>query len=584
MHANISADHVLHSLNIGIIVTDAAGLVLYLSEQANSYLGLEVEQSIGIFIADLLPFTGAQILDCLETGNPKHRLQIKDKKVDLWIDISLIYQGEQIQGAACSFIPLGKLENTDQCLNSYEDLSRQLNTILDCSADGIWVVDHETRVINLNKAAEKFNGIRAQDVIGKTVVELVDEGLFDRSISVEVLKTKGQVSIFEKAKRTDKILLYTGTPSFDENGNITHIVVNERDVTQLNNLREELEQSRMIAEKFKDELAEKSLRDFKAQGIIADSKEMWQIMEAVLKLARIESSNILMLGDSGTGKGLLAKFIHQNSNRCKKPFIQINCAALPETLLEAELFGYEKGAFTGAREQGKAGLFELAHEGILFLDEIGDIPLPLQAKLLKYLDDHQIIRLGGTRSHKIDCTVIAATNRDLESLVREGGFRRDLFYRLNTFTLKIPPLRERPADIFELANYYLGKYNTAYDQKKRISQKGLEALLAYPFPGNVRELKNILKRAVVMSESQMLDEFIIANVAGDEKHKAPAVSRNKSVGSLTAAVEGVEKDVLKMAMVQCKTTRAMAARLNVSHATVVRKMQKYGLARSSGKN
>ena len=329
----------------------------------------------------------------------------------------------------------------------------------------------------------------------------------------------------------------------------------------------------MIAEKFKDELIWKSVLDYKAQGIVADSKEMRQIMDAALKLARVEASNVLLLGKSGTGKGLLAKFIHQNCSRKINPLIQINCAALPETLLEAELFGYEKGAFTGASEQGKAGLFELAHRGVLFLDEIGDLSLPLQAKLLKYLDDHQIIRLGGTRSHMIDCMVIAATNRNLEKRVSEGKFRQDLLYRLNTFTLKIPALAERPADILELVNHYLKKYNEAYHQKKRISQKGYAALLQYSFPGNVRELKNILKHATVMCESKVLDDFIAESLP----HNQPATNRqNKKTIKLLRLADAVaktERNLIKTARAQCRNTRGMAAVLGVSHATVVRKMQ-----------
>jgi PAS domain S-box-containing protein len=471
--------------------------------------------------------------------------------------------------------------DVNQCLMSYEELNRQLNLIMDCSADGIWVLDHETRVLNINKAAESLNAIKAKDVIGKKVTELVDEGLFDRAISPEVLTRREQVTIYEKTKKTNKVLLYTGTPSFDDQGNIAYIVVNERDVTQLNTLREQLEQSRMITEKFKDELIWKSILDFKAQGIVADSEEMRQIMDAALKLARIEASNILLLGKSGTGKGLLAKFIHQNCNRKKNPFIQINCAALPETLLEAELFGYEKGAFTGASEQGKAGLFELAHRGLLFLDEIGDLPHPLQAKLLKYLDDHQIIRLGGTRSHRIDCMVIAATNRNLEKRAREGKFRQDLLYRLNTFTLKIPNLAERPADIIELVNYYLKKYNEVYHQKKRISQKGYAALLQYSFPGNVRELKNILKRAAVMCESEVLDDFIAGSLPLNETASRRQDKQAIKLTRLADAVEKVEQDLFKATRAQCRNTRAMAAVLGVSHATVVRKMQKYGLNRSA---
>ncbi|MEJ2731939.1 MAG: sigma 54-interacting transcriptional regulator, partial [Deltaproteobacteria bacterium] len=190
----------------------------------------------------------------------------------------------------------------------------------------------------------------------------------------------------------------------------------------------------------------------------------------------MEASNILILGETGTGKGLLAKLIHQFSHRKKKPFIQINCAALPETLLEAELFGYEKGAFTGAREHGKIGLFELAHEGTLFLDEIGDLPLAVQAKLLKYLDDHEIMRLGVIKPKPVDCTIIAATNRNLEASSRQRKFRQDLFFRLNTFVIQTPPLRERPDDIFELVNHLLAKYNRHYVLRRRISPGAMEQI------------------------------------------------------------------------------------------------------------
>jgi len=237
-------------------------------------------------------------------------------------------------------------------------------------------------------------------------------------VTLEVLETKRQVSVIQEIKRTKKILLATGTPAFDDEGNIFLVVVNERDMTQLNAIQKQLEQSRMVTEKYKNKLAEISLLELKDQEIVAEDKKMRQVMYLALKLAHLSASDILILGESGTGKGLLAKFIHKNSNRNKKPFIQINCATLPENLLEAELFGYEKGAFTGARQEGKAGLFELAHEGTLFLDEIGDLPHSLQAKLLKYLDDHEVMRLGGLKSKKIDCTIIAATNRDLEGLVQ----------------------------------------------------------------------------------------------------------------------------------------------------------------------
>ena len=259
------------------------------------------------------------------------------------------------------------------------------------------------------------------------------------------------------------------------------------------------------------------------------------------------------------------------------PFIQINCAALPETLLEAELFGYERGAFTGAATQGKAGLIEIAQGGTLFLDEIGDLPLSLQAKLLKYLDDSEVLRLGSVKPRQIDCKIVAATNRDLEALMRAKKFRQDLFYRLNTFTLRIPPLRERAEDIFELVHFFLRKYNRTYRQKKRISQKTMDLLLSCPFPGNVRELKNILEQAVVMSEKETLDALPVKR-----RGETLALQRIGTVcdpisPKLNDHVVATEREVFRRAFLVCKSTREMAAHLGVSQPTIVRKLRKLGL-------
>jgi transcriptional regulator with PAS, ATPase and Fis domain len=405
------------------------------------------------------------------------------------------------------------------------------------------------------------------------VAEFVKSGLFDRSVTLEVLKTKRRVSIMQYVNKTKKHLLVTGTPTFDETGKISLVVVNERDMTQLNAMKTKLEQSRMVTEKFRDELAELSMLELKAQDILAESKLIKQVLSTALKLARLEASNILIMGESGTGKGLLAKFIHNQSKRKGKPFIQINCAALPEGLLEAELFGYEKGAFTGAREHGKIGLFELSQDGTLFLDEIGDLPLMVQAKLLKYLDDNEIMRLGGVKPIKVDCTIIAATNRDLESLTKTRAFREDLFYRLNTFPLRIPPLRARREDILLLAQHYLSKYNQTYGMEKWISPAAFAALHSYPFPGNVRELKNIIKNAVVMSEEEGVDEFILKSLA---REPGPAAGKGAKSG-LRHEKTAAEKEALQAALARCRSTREMAKYLQVSQPTIVRKLKKYAL-------
>jgi transcriptional regulator with PAS, ATPase and Fis domain len=341
----------------------------------------------------------------------------------------------------------------------------------------------------------------------------------------------------------------------------------------------QLEETRREKDRYKNELTELSMLELKKQKVVSESEQMRDILKTALRLAHLEVTGILLLGESGTGKGLLAKFIHNNSKRTTKPFIQINCAALPENLLEAELFGYEKGAFSGAREQGKPGLFELAHEGTLFLDEIGELPFSVQAKLLKYLDDHNVQRLGGIKPKPIDCIIIAATNQDIEQLVNQKKFRKDLYYRLNILTIKIPPLRERPEDIYELANSFLQHYNRKYNQKKKLNPLALSLLQSYSFAGNVRELKNIIKKAVVMSEGDVIDTVILSSIGKEVLEDRWEVrGSDKKINNLVDMLSALEKEMLKNAMRHCKSTREMARFLNISQPTVVRKLKKHRLS------
>jgi PAS domain S-box-containing protein len=454
-------------------------------------------------------------------------------------------------------------------------LNAQLNAIFQSSSDGILVCDSRGNILKMNEASEKLNGMKARDVIGNNVADFVATGVFDRSVTMEVLETKRQVSIMQYIKKTNKHLLVTGTPAFDEEGNIFLVVVNERDMTQLNAMKESLEQSRMVAERFKDELVQLSMKELEGQEIVAESEAMRRVLSMALRLAGFDASNILILGESGTGKGVVAKFIHKSGKRSKKPFVQINCAALPETLLEAELFGYEKGAFTGARQEGKMGLFELAHEGTLFLDEIGELPFSVQAKLLKYLDDQEVMRLGSVKPKKVDCTVIAATNKDLDSFTKEGRFRRDLFFRLNTFTIQIPPLRERREDILPLLKFFLARHNKQYGQRKRISAKGFEALQSWLYPGNVRELDSILKKAVLISEKELLDDFVADALEKPLTRGIHSDRHDLKRRRLQKEVLDFEAEILRGALKVCKSTREMARYLGISQPTVVRKMKKY---------
>jgi len=579
MPTTVSYKDIFNATINGVLVTDASGCLTHINRQAENILGFDARRHIGRRISDLLPLTGPQVLACIASGEPNLGHQIKGKVVDLVLFITPIKTaGGTVRAAMCTFQEMGQFEMAVRKMESYQRLNRELAAIFDASSDGLWVCDHEGQVININKASAQLNGIKPSEIIGQHIGDLVDRGLFDRSVTVEVIETRRQVSIMQFVKRTNRYLLATGTPVFDDEGRLHLIVVNERDMTQLNVIRQELEQTQMVTEKMRDELTELRLMALKDQTIIAESEEMREVLTVALKLARLDASNILILGESGTGKGLMSRFIHMSGSRKKMPFVPINCAALPESLLEAELFGYERGAFTGAREQGKAGLFELADEGTLFLDEIGDLPLTLQAKLLKYLDDREILRLGGVKPRTINCAIIAATNRDIETLVKQRQFREDLYFRLNAFTLRIPALRERPEDIFELIRFYLQRYSRTYRTQRKLMPETLEKLQNYAFPGNVRELKNLIKRAVVMGESEMLDGFLnrsleAVHATGNSDRLAPSGRT-----SLTEEVNAYEKQFLQQAVRQCRTTRELSSVLGISQPTVVRKMKKYGLS------
>lgn len=441
-----------------------------------------------------------------------------------------------------------------------------MSDIFEATSDGLWVWDGQGCLIAINEQAEKIGGVKEDALIGKNYRELISQGLYDRSAVPDIIASRDRVVVQAKSLRTGIVTINTGAPRLDEQGNIVRVVVKERNVTMLGQGHDPEAIQRM----FDDDAPQLGLIRLEREDLVAESENYRQVLKTSLKLAESGVSAILILGDSGTGKGLLAKVIHQMSDRRDEPFVQINCAAVPEDLLEAELFGYEPGAFTGARKEGKAGLFELAEGGTLFLDEIGDLPPNLQAKLLKYLDDFQIRRLGGTEVKTVRCTVVAATNRDLEALVRQNRFREDLLFRINAFTLTVPPLRERPEDLRGLVTHSLERYNRTYGKNRSVSPLLLERLQAYPFPGNVRELKNVIKRAVVLSETDRLDETIL-----DIVNCAPV---EQSGRSLRERILNYERRILIDAVSRHTSTRAIGDYLGIDQSNVVRKLKKHGLS------
>ncbi|MGD9103249.1 MAG: sigma 54-interacting transcriptional regulator [Desulfobacterales bacterium] len=578
MKAAIDYSDIFQSTSNGVIVTDADGVITHINQRSDEFLNIDGRKLVGRPIADALPLTGGVIHKCVETGRAIIGHQVSGEDAKIVLNVTPIRRDKRIIGAVCTFLELSIFEASAKNLESYRQLSRQLETIFNASSDGLWVCDGQGVVIAVNRASEILNGINAKDVIGRSVDDLLRSKVFDQSVTRMVLDCNCQQTVMQHIGQTGKFLLSTGTPVKDDNGEIFLVVVNERDMTELNTLRRQIEQSREITEKYREKLADLSLLELKRNEIIAESGKMRHILQMALKLSRINASNILILGESGTGKGLLARLIHKNSNRNKNPFVEINCAALPENLLEAELFGYEKGAFTGASDKGKIGLFELAQGGTLFLDEIGDMPLTLQSKLLKYLDAQEIRRIGGTQSIKVECSTIAATNQDLKALVGQKQFRKDLYYRLRSFVIPIPPLRERPEDISGLVRFYLNKYNRKYKCAKKIHSSAIHLLEKHAFPGNVRELRNIIENAVVMSEADVVDKFIQTGLRGHEAPPCVEIASDPEAGlNLADRLHEVERQLLLQAKQRCRSTREMAAVLGISQPSVVRKLKAHKL-------
>lgn len=577
--STIADSDILRSISSGIIATDRLGTIRHLNPQCEKKLALCASDCLGRGIAEVLPVFHPFVMECLQERKSILSLDVTVDQGNLVIHVSPIFRGNDIVGAVCNFQEPGTFELSARKSESYQELNRQLETIISASSDGIWVCDGKGVIVTINAASEALNGIRAKDVIGRNITGLLDSKIFDQSVSTKVLASGQQETIVQYIEKTNRTLLCTGTPARDADGNMVLIVVNERDMTELETLHTKFEQNQRLTEKFKEEISELTLRELEQNSIIADSNSMKNILQKAVKLANIGASNILILGASGTGKGLLAKSIHRNSSRKDNPFIEINCAALPENLLEAELFGYEKGAFTGAAETGKVGLVELAQGGTLFLDEIGDMPLSLQTKLLKYLDDKQFRRLGGTEPISVECATISATNKNLRERVKNNLFREDLFYRLSSFTLEIPSLSRRKEDIPGLVRFYLEKYNHQYNKSMQIGSAMIGTLQNYAFPGNTRELKNIIENAVVLSDETHIDSFILESIQKHSDSLLSPASLTSFSGPVNFAdvMNQLEKKLLVASKHQCRTTREIADFLQISQPSVVRKLKKHNL-------
>lgn len=394
------------------------------------------------------------------------------------------------------------MTNVTKIFSTLSEASERLNAIIEHSFDGIFITDAKANVIRINHAYEVITGLKKEEVLGKNMADLVRNKLISESGSLQVIKTKQPVTL-QQCFRSGKEALVTSSPIFDADGNFIMIVTNVRDLTEIYNLKAVVQEKTAAMDRLAMELEHLQTTSEDNQEIIAKDETTLAAMLLANRVASMDTT-VILLGETGVGKEVMARYIFQHSHRAKNSFIKVNCGAIPENLIESELFGYEGGAFTGANKNGKIGLFELANKGTLFLDEIGELPKDMQVKLLRALQEQEIMRVGGTKPVKIDVRIIAATNRNLEEMVKNGTFREDLYYRLTVFPISIPPLRMRKKDIIPLAFSFLEKLNQKYQLKKYFTDLSMQLLHEYDWPGNIRELKNIVERAIIISPSDAI--------------------------------------------------------------------------------
>lgn len=553
----------------GMILIDRNGAVKACSEAALEILGLERDSLIDAPASRVLP--ELKLEEILQEGYVQRHESLAFRGSPILCNKIPLLQEDTVFGAAVIFQRAGDYQRIVDELDVARAVTKKLDVIIESCFDGIYITDGHANTLMANKAYETITGLKREELIGHNMHELVDTKTISQSATLLVLADKAARTI-EQEFKTGKKALVTSTPILDADGEIAMVITNVRDITAIFDLRNQMEKNQELTNKYRTEIEEMRLQILNTSDIIAHDEQMLDTLRLAKRVSKVDTT-VLILGETGVGKEEVAKFIHKNSSRHANAFIKVNCGAIPENLMESELFGYEQGSFTGASKDGKMGLFEVANEGTLFLDEVGELPFDMQVRLLRVLQEHEIMRIGGLKPIKVDVRIIAATNRNLEEMVKAKQFREDLFYRLHVVPISILPLRERKGDILPLIQYYISDLNRKYGWQKLFSREALTALFEYHWPGNVRELKNIVERMVVMSDQDMIMKSDLSGIPGFFENPAemPAIT---AVVSLKDAVDKLEAELISNAFEKHGNVRDAAKELKIDASTFVRKRQR----------
>lgn len=458
-------------------------------------------------------------------------------------------------------------------------LQKNFASIIGALHNDLVMTDKNGQIQVVLPSFEDFYGIPASKALNKTVYELEEAKVLSPSVIANVLRTGHEDCILQRTL-SGKYLMAYAKPIFNSAGEVENVISYSRDLTQYELLKRQYEYLNQTILSYSAKIAENNDSNHMCNDIIGYSKEISVIKSMLHTYAKFDA-NVLLTGESGVGKTLYAKILHNQSERRNQPFVNINCGAISDNLFESEFFGYEKGAFTGANNEGKKGFVEAANGGTLFLDEIADLPKPMQVKLLKLLDTRTITRVGGVKEIPVDFRFIAATNKNIPELIEKGEFREDLYFRINLLPLEIPPLRNHPNDIPTLTNYFAEECLKKYNTTKMFSTKAKSALMEYPWPGNIRELKNVIERLCLVTNSETIDyadlpDYII-------KHSTINVDIEKSNLTLPEMLASVEKNILLKAYQKYGNTTKVAKALGISQPSVSIKLKKYNIEKADEK-
>ncbi|MCL4442432.1 MAG: sigma 54-interacting transcriptional regulator, partial [Firmicutes bacterium] len=561
----VGLKNILDSSFNGVVMINNRGIIQFFNHTAEKYFGYPSEHAIGRLIKEVIP--GCELLQVLKTKKPLLAQERELKGSVYLVNEAPILIGGEIIAAVGFWHDITYTRNITVELEEVKQLHGMLEAVLENCCHGIVTVDTSGIITMINKAYESFLNVKAEDVIGQHVTKII------QNTRLHIVAKTGQAELgeFQKVNNTDAIV--SRIPIY-QNGKVVAAIgqILFRDLDDLKTLANKVYKLHEEVAYYKGKLKQLLSAKYNLDDIIGNCESIQSLKTNVCKLAK-SNSTVLIVGESGTGKELIAHAIHNKSNRSNGPFVKVNCASIPDSLMESELFGYSDGAFTGAKKGGRQGKFELANGGTIFLDEIGDMQVAMQAKLLRVLQEKEIERIGEGSSQQIDVRVIAATNRNLMELITKGAFREDLFYRINVVTIRVPALRDRKDDIEIIVKYFVRKFNKEFGVcVEEVSEEVLKILYKYDWPGNVRELGHILERAYnIMDSNIILPRHLpiyFQNTLSEKTYGGP--------GTLKHRLEETEKQAITEALTETKGNKRKAANiLGISRTVLYEKINKF---------